>query len=165
MSNRLPAPWAFLHQGLQNSNCPYGTPFVQHCQRRGIRPFPASPAACADWINELPDKEIEPAIEALVAIHESVSASNPCATLSVRTVVERRLRAEAPHGWNRADRQAFLSLPRDIQLTLARREAERNAALRTAQNRLAEEKKKLSQQMKHASADAEPKEEVENVKE
>jgi hypothetical protein len=108
--------------------------FVRHCQRRGIRPFPASPAACADWLNLLPDEEIEPAAAVIVCVHDSVGASNPIATIACRTILERRLRAECPRSWSKEDRQFFISLPREIQAILTRREAERDASVRTKHN-------------------------------
>jgi hypothetical protein len=108
--------------------------FVQNCQRRGIRPFPASPAACADWLNSLPEEAVEEACNTLVAIHNSVGASNPVATIACATVLSRKLRAECPRSWSNEDKQCFVLLPRETQVILTRRENERDAALRKKQN-------------------------------
>jgi hypothetical protein len=48
---------------------------------------------------------------------------------------------EPPHSWRKDEKREFLRLPYGMQLTLLRREDERDAALRRAQNRLANERK------------------------
>jgi hypothetical protein len=129
--------------------------FVQYASRLGVRPFPASPAAAASWLDSLPEAEIEPALEALQVTHDAVGASSPVGcSLAVKTVLERRLRTECPRSWTKEDRQFFISLPREVQAILTRRENERDASLRTRQNKLAAEMKRL--------AEAEPKKEVGN---
>ena len=95
----------------------------------------ASPAACADWLNSLPEEAIvEEACQAIVAIHNSVGASNPVATLACATVLARKLRTECPRSWSTEDRQHFVLLPREVQKILTRRERERDASLRRKQN-------------------------------
>lgn len=56
--------------------------FTEHAARRGVKPFPSSPALVADYLGTLPDEGLEPACQAIVAIHDSVGASNPVATLA-----------------------------------------------------------------------------------
>jgi hypothetical protein len=140
--------------------------FTAHCQRRGLpRNFPASPAIAADFLQTLTDTDLEPACYAIVAIHDSVGASNPVATLAVRTVLERRLRPETPRSWSREDKTLFASLPVEIRAILTRRENERDASLRTRQNKLAAEMKRLTssqQDRSGAKPEAEPKKEVDN---
>lgn len=117
--------------------------FEAHAAKRCVRPFPASPALVADFLGTLPDDGLEPACEALQAIHNSVGASNPVASLAVRTILERRLRAECPRSWNKEDRLAFAAVPPEIRSILTKRENERDTALRRAQNQLAQERTKL----------------------
>jgi sirohydrochlorin ferrochelatase len=117
--------------------------FERYCQQRGIRAFPASPALVASFLDILSDEELEPACQAIQVICDSIGASSPVATLAVRTVLERRLRSESPRSWSRDDRALFASLPVEVRAVLARRENERDAALRTKQNQLAEERKQL----------------------
>jgi hypothetical protein len=114
-----------------------------HAATRGVRAFPSTPALVADFLNTLIDEELEEVCLAIQAIHDSVGASSPVATIAVRTILERRLRAESPRSWSRDDKQLFASLPVEIRAVLARRENERDASLRTKQNQLAEERKKL----------------------
>ncbi len=134
--------------------------FEAYCQRQAVRPFPISPVIVAGYIQGLPDEEINAALEALVAICEHFTQPNPCATRPVRAVLERRFRNtdECPKSWTREDRMAFVALPEDVKRIVLRREEERDLALRRAQNKLAQEIKRLS-----ASADAEPKPEKETT--
>ncbi len=118
--------------------------FEQHAARRGVRAFPSAPALVADYLGSLPDEALEAVCAALVAIHDSVGASNPVATLSVRTILERRLRPIFPRSWNKEDLAVFAVLPIEVRNIIAKREDQRDAALRRAQNQLASERKKLS---------------------
>jgi hypothetical protein len=119
--------------------------FELHCQRRGVkvRTFPASPALVADFLNTLPDDALEPACDAIQLIHDSVGASNPVATLAVRTILERRLRPVFPRSWDKNDRLVFAGASPELRNVILRRENERDTALRRAQNQLAQERKKL----------------------
>jgi hypothetical protein len=125
----------------------------QHAARRGVRSFPCTPALCADWLGTVPDEGLEEACAAVQAISDSVGVSSPISSLAVRTVLERRLRTECPRSWTKQDRLAFASVPPEVRAILCRRENERDAALRTKQNKLAAEMKRL--------AEAEPKKEAE----
>ena len=126
----------------------------EHAARRGVRSFPCTPALCAEWLSTLEDSALEEACAAIQTIHDSVGASSPVCSLAVRTVLERRLRPETPRSWSKEDRAFFASLPVEIRAILTRRENERDASLRTRQN-------KLAAAIKSASADgAEPKKEV-----
>jgi hypothetical protein len=109
-----------------------------YCQRVGVsRSFPATPALAAAWLQTLDDAHLEAAVAALVAIHDQLGLSNPCATLACRTVLERRLRTECPRSWDKEARQLFASLPPEVRAILTARENARDAALRRKQNELA----------------------------
>ncbi len=111
--------------------------FEAHASMRCVRPFPAFPALVADFLNTLPDDALSQATDAIQAIHDSVGAPNPVATLAVRTILERRLRTECPRSWSKDDRIAFVAVPPEIRSILLRRETERDTALRRAQNKAA----------------------------
>ena len=89
----------------------------------------------ADWLNTLSDEALEPACAAIVAVTDHLGLPNSVATLPVRAILGRRLKApECPRSWSKEDRQFFVSLPRETQVILARQRAERDAALRRRQN-------------------------------
>jgi hypothetical protein len=122
----------------------------QHAARRVVRPFPSSPGIVADFLSSIADADLEAACSAIVAVHNSVGASNPCATIAVQTILERRLRAECPRSWSKEDRQFFVSLARETQVILTRRENERDAALRRQQQNELDKRKGVSRELAEA---------------
>jgi hypothetical protein len=128
--------------------------FERYAAQHGIRAFPATPALAASYLAAVDESDLEKVVDALHTVHDALGLASPCgASLAVKIVLERRLRAEAPRSWSREDKQLWASLPIGIRQILSRRENERDAALRTKQNKLAAEMKRL--------AEAEPKKEVE----
>jgi hypothetical protein len=121
-----------------------------HAATRGVRAFPSTPALVADFLNTLIDEELEDACQAIQSIHDSVGSSSPVATIAVRTILERRLRAESPKSWSRDDKQLFASLPVEIRAVLARRENERDAGLRRKQQEIHEPIRRLTEDLRRA---------------
>ncbi len=122
--------------------------FQSHCVQRGAMPYP-TPALVADWINTVEDPDA--ACRAVEVVCDFQFLANPVATLAVRTVLERRLRTECPHSWNKADRLLFASLPPEIRSIVKRREGERDTAHRRAVHKLAE----ATKQQTHTSTEKE----------
>ena len=115
-------------------------------QQRGVTAFPSSPSLVAYFMAHIAGEFIEEALEAIVKTHNASALANPCCTPVVLEVLQRRLKVDCPKSWNQADKNLFLQLPADLQATVARRERERDVALRRAQNALSEERKKLEAQ-------------------
>lgn len=114
--------------------------FQSHCVQKGCLPVP-KPALVADWLNTLDTEHLEAACRSVEVVCDHQFLSNPCATLAVRIVLERRLRTECPRSWTKDDRLVFATLPPEIRSIVLRRENERDTALRRAQNQLAAKRK------------------------
>jgi len=69
----------------------------------------------------------------------------------VRFAIASTVDVEAPRSWTKDERAFFATLPIEIQAALTRREADRDRALRNAQNKIADEHKRLK-----AAADTQP---------
>jgi hypothetical protein len=125
--------------------------FQSHCVQKGAMPHP-TPALVADWLNTLDSKDLDAACRAVEVVCDFQFLANPIATLSVRRVLERRLRTECPHSWDRAARLEFASCPPELRSIILKREQQRDTALRRSQNKLASEIKKATATEKEANA-------------
>jgi hypothetical protein len=123
--------------------------FVEFAKQKCVRACPAKPASVAAFVIDrhsdgVPAQQILALLEAISAAHNyHGSLADPCAAQIVRQALSETIHIEPPRSWSRADRELFIALPPDVRSVLARREQERDAALRRAQNALAEEKKRL----------------------
>jgi hypothetical protein len=109
----------------------------------GLPAVPASPATVAAYLDSLKDEELLPAIDSIVAQHEVLGAANPCCTSIVGAVLSRKKCDVFPNSWNFQDRLVFSQMNLAMREIVLRRENERDAALRTAQNRISNELKRL----------------------
>ena len=125
--------------------------FRKFCTTRGVQAIPAAPATVAAFVETQNNEVALQALEAIAAAHDYYGLANPCATYSVRVILERRLRIDCPRSWDMADRLVFASLDPIVRSIIFKREDQRDKALRRKQNELAEEKKRLSD-----SAEAKP---------
>ena len=119
--------------------------FVIYAKQRGVASFPASPALVAYFMAHVAEEIIAESLQTIVRVHNASGLANPCATAAVLEVLSRRIKLDCPRSFNAADRQLFLQLSPDLQLTVARRERERDRTLRKGQNEIAEMKKQLQQ--------------------
>jgi hypothetical protein len=117
--------------------------FQSHCVQKGAMPKP-TPALVASWLETLDSKDLDAACRAVEVVCDFQFFANPIATLSVRTVLERKLRPVFPHSWDKADRLVFASCPPEIRSIILKREQQRDTALRRSQNKLASEIKKVT---------------------
>jgi hypothetical protein len=100
----------------------------------GVCACPATPAVVASYIAEAEcDNPLEE-LFALEELHDRHGAANPVATRLVREVLEQRFLADEeippPRSWSRAERMCFGLLPPFLQRVVARRENDRDSALR-----------------------------------
>ena len=121
-------------------------------QQRGVTAFPSSPALVGYFMAHIAEEFIVEALEAIVKTHNASALANPCCTPVVLEVLQRRIKLDCPLSWNQADKNLFIQLPPDLQATVARRERERDIALRRGQNEIAEMKKQLQQAVTAAQA-------------
>jgi hypothetical protein len=118
--------------------------FQTWCAKQGVRSLPATPGTVAAYIAAIPEIEIPDALDAIQAAHDYVAQSSPVGSFAVRSVLSARLTSIAPpRSFSKEDSFWFTVAPIELQQIVARRERERDTALRRSQNALAEEKKRL----------------------
>jgi hypothetical protein len=123
--------------------------FVTFCKSNNVRHCPARPATCAAFAkaeaaNGRDPQGIVSLLAAVSALHDHHSLSNPTATAAVRFALESIIKSDPPRSWGKDEKAEWALLPPDIRQAIARREEQRDQALRQAQNRLADERKRLS---------------------
>ena len=123
--------------------------FEKWCSDKSVRRLPAKPWVVAAFILDQTanGRDAQGCLALLAAIddlHQHHGLASPVHTQVVRAALETFLKTAPPRSWNNEERAEFALLPPDIRHAIARREAERDKALRLAQNRLAEERKRLS---------------------
>jgi hypothetical protein len=114
-----------------------------------VRACPARPSSVAAFVVHehglgTPAQQIISLLEAIAAFHDHYGVANPIATSIVRLALDEIvIHIDAPRAWSNSDRLEFALLPPDIRKIVARREEQRDTALRKKQNELAELKKRL----------------------
>jgi hypothetical protein len=74
---------------------------------------------------------------ALSRWHHYYFLADPCSSIPVRTVLERRLTIHAPRSWRRDEQLIWAQLPPEIRATISRREHERETSIRRKHNQAA----------------------------
>src|SRR5262245_11944782 len=117
-------------------------PFLAWCEQQKVRPVPCRPQCVAAYCQHQQDigvsrQVIAERLEAIADLHNAASWGNPCATPVVRRVTGAST-IEAPRSWDKESKIAFTELPVEIQAVIAKREQDRETAMRRAQNEAGE---------------------------
>jgi hypothetical protein len=130
--------------------------FSQWCKARGLISMPARPATVAAYVLEHAHLAaidgMASAMEAISDAHVCRGLSDPTTTWPVPAAMTKVAKNEPPKSWPKDTWKAFKSLPHALQVYVQKREADRDTALRRAQNDLAEQKKQLKK-TEQANAD------------
>jgi hypothetical protein len=123
--------------------------FADFCRKQEVRSLPAKPATVAAYLADeiAQGMDVQHALALLAAIeaaHDHAGLANPVRTAVARQVLDGVVKVEPPRSWPAADKAEFALLPPEIREVIAKREQERDRALRRAQNELAEERKHLN---------------------
>ncbi len=117
-------------------------PFVAFCEGRGVSHLPARPDTVAAFL--LAHLDLSPSIDRVLeildgieALHDAHSLASPVRSSIVAAALARYPGRDPPRSWPAADRILFLQLPLMVQHAIARREAQRDKAVRQAQSKLA----------------------------
>jgi hypothetical protein len=109
------------------------------CRSNGVSAEPPiPPAAIAAWLETLAAPDLLDICSAIEKYHDYRSAPNSVATRAVRTVLSRRLTILPPRSWRKDELLLWAELGPELRATIARREADRDQALRRLQNKAAE---------------------------
>ena len=137
---------------IPDADQPVLIPYAQWASQKRVRYCPAKPTTVAAFLAERAHLGEQVALDTAAAIaplHDVHGLSNPVATATVRDVLAAIVQTDPPRAWPKEDKARFAMLPADIKEIIARREHERDRALRRQQNEL---------RQRTAAESAEPKE-------
>jgi hypothetical protein len=125
---------------------PVITAFAAWCEMMNVRSCPARPAVLAGFIVDLsatmPSADLIKAAADIADWHLLFGLANPAATPIVLAALDEIAKVEPPRSWPKEQKHRFRALPHDLQVYVAKREKERDLALRRAQNTAAGSKRK-----------------------
>ncbi|MEH2557185.1 hypothetical protein V1286_004714 [Bradyrhizobium algeriense] len=114
--------------------------FVKWCELNGLSPCPAEPAHVVRFVVDCAPLGIErlwPAIQDISRLHVSVGLADPTLGGVAAEAISDLAGIDPPRSWPAGHKQRFKSLPYDLQVYVASHEAQREKALRRAQNEAA----------------------------
>ena len=132
--------------GLSDPERALLNPFIEWCRGMSVRHCPATPAVVATFVQEYDwrgPKIVVPMLQAIEALHDHHMLANPVATGVVRAAISDIFGDdladlisgfEAPKSWSKTEKKLFWILPKDIQQIVARREYQRDLAVKQAMN-------------------------------
>lgn len=121
--------------------------FRDWCVKRGAQPFPVAPAIVAGFIGDCCKVGLDALVQEITEIssaHNSIGLADPTRSDIVLDALGGIVEVEAPRSWPKEHRLKFWRLPYDLQLYLAERERDREAAIRRALNEAGEARKELA---------------------
>lgn len=121
--------------------------FVKWCELNGLSPCPATPAHVARFVADCASIGIERlwlAVEEISRLHTSIGLADPTLGGAAAAAISDLAGIDPPRSWPADHRQRFRALPYDLQVYVAAREAQRDKALRRAQNEASGAKQKLA---------------------
>jgi hypothetical protein len=121
--------------------------FVKWCELNGLSPCPAAPAHVARFVVDCAPLGIErlwPAIQDISRLHVAVGLADPTLGGVTAEAISDLAGIDPPRSWPAGPKQRFKSLPYDLQVYVAAHEAQREKALRRAQNEAASARQKLA---------------------
>lgn len=133
--------------------------FVKWCELNGVSACPAAPASVARFVTDcasLGMSRLWPAVQDISRMHVSIGLADPTLGGVAASAMSAIAAIPPPRSWPERFKQRFDALPYDIQVHLASHEAQRERALRRAQNDAASVRQKL------AAFEAQPKDEKTN---
>jgi hypothetical protein len=125
--------------------------FAKWSELNGLSPCPATPVHVARFVTDCAPLGIERlwlAVQDISRLHVSAGLADPTLGGVAAKAISDLAGIEPPRSWPADHRQRFKSLPYDLQVYLAAHEAQREKALRRAQNDAANARQKLAAHLK-----------------
>lgn len=130
--------------------------FVKWCELHGATACPAAPATVARFVADCASLGIERlwlAVRQISAMHAALGLADPTLGGAPAAAISAIACIEPPRSWPHRHRERFKSLPYDVQVYLASHEAQRERALRRAQNEAAAARKRLAATQPQANSE------------
>jgi len=121
--------------------------FVRWCELNGLAPCPAAPATVARFVRDCASLGIGrlwPAVQEISRMHASRGLADPTRGDAPAEAISAIASIPPPRSWPARFKDRFRSLPYDVQAHLASHEAQRERALRRAQNDAASARRALT---------------------
>lgn len=121
--------------------------FVKWCELNGVTACPAAPASVARFVTDcvsLGMSRLWPAVQEISRMHVSLGLADPTLGGVAASAMSALAAIPPPRSWPGTFKERFGALPYDIQAYLASHEAQRERALRRAQNDAASARQKLA---------------------
>ncbi|ANW05733.1 hypothetical protein LMTR13_20830 [Bradyrhizobium icense] len=122
--------------------------FVNWCEAKGVRSFPAQPATVAQFTLEnagLGIDVLSEVVDHIADMHEAAGLANPVATWIVAEAMDRiDSRAEAPRSWPKEHKWRFHQLPCILRRYLFAHDRQREKTVRQAQGEAAKARQELA---------------------
>jgi hypothetical protein len=128
--------------------------FENWCALHRVQPLPAAPADVAKFITDCAPLGIEkiwPLVVEISQAHSLTGLADPTLGGAAAGAVNEIAAIDPPRSWTKTSRFRFLSLPYDLQVFVVQREAERDTAVRRAQNSGAEKRKLQNKKVTHGT--------------
>jgi hypothetical protein len=122
--------------------------FARWCELNGACFCPAAPTAVARFVSDCASLGIErlwPAVQEISRAHTSLGLADPTLGGVAASAINDVGVIDPPRSWPNDRKQRFRSLPYDLQVYVADHEAQREKALRRAQNEAAAARQKLAE--------------------
>ena len=121
--------------------------FARWCELNGVSWCPAAPATVARFVADCASLGIGrlwPAVQDISKAHVELGLADPTLGGVVAAAVSDVGGIDAPRSWPHDRKQRFKALPYDLQVYVAAHEAQREKALRRAQNEAANARKEIA---------------------
>jgi hypothetical protein len=121
--------------------------FAKWCELNGACFCPAAPADVARFVRDCASLGIErlwPAVQEIAEAHAALGLADPTLGGVAAAAIDGVAGIPPPRSWPGDRKQRFRSLPYDLQIYVAAHEAQREKALRRAQNEAAVARQKLA---------------------
>jgi hypothetical protein len=123
--------------------------FAKWCAAKFVRKCPAKPHVVASFILDQGDlgastPVLVAMVEAIEAVHNHHSLSNPCATQIVNAALNRTVEIDPPRSWNAEEKGQWARLPARVREAISRTELARDKGLRRAQQKAADERRQTN---------------------
>lgn len=129
--------------------------FTKWCELNGLSACPAAPAAVARFVSDCAALGIErlwSALEDISKMHVALGLADPTLGGVVADAIDAVARIAPPRSWPGDRKLRFKALPYDLQVFVAAHEAQRERAIRRAQNEAANARQQLAACRQQSSA-------------
>jgi hypothetical protein len=121
--------------------------FARWCELNSVSFCPAAPADVAKFVADCASLGIErlwPAVQEISKVHVTLGLADPTLGGAAAAAINDVAGIDPPRSWPSDRKQRFKSLPYDLQVYVAAHEAQREKAVRRAQNEAATARQKLA---------------------